>query len=312
MPLPSYHVSLYAPGTEAHTESTPRLRLSTCPILPRGSLALGSRNIYAVCGKIPSAHRTNACSRSSEIESVRGGAAYRISSRHTSHRGDSPSRTPRASVFKHDGFSSNRATRSITNRSTNTIIRDNSEHALSMCRTSATTDVLRPTRSSSFRATPRVRPGTPCVDAGARQARENFAGALSRISILFDSIRVRARRTSRKPTFARTRIYRTVRPNGTDFIMPGLHPEAGQRRDGKSVRGGWLAGGGRQAVAFTRGSVDRFGMQNCCPGEFATPREYYRSTPTVIVARRRTTLINTTVKSISGAMIGARRDDEAC
>jgi len=70
-------------------------------------------------------------------------------------------------------------------------------------------------------ATDRFPPGTPCRSARVH-GRGEFCGALSRISILFDSIRVRARRTSRKPTFARTRIYPTIRPNGTDFIMPAL------------------------------------------------------------------------------------------
>jgi len=84
--------------------------------------------------------------------------------------------------------------------------------------------------------------GTPCRPARVH-GRGEFCGALSRISILFDSIRVRARRTSRKPTFARTRIYPTIRPNGTDFIMPALRcgckpervDEAGARKCAQST-----------------------------------------------------------------------------
>lgn len=95
-----------------------------------------------------------------------------------------------------------------------------------------------------------------CVDVCA-QRRGEFCGALSRISILFDSIRVRARRTSRKPTFARTRIYPTVRPNGTDFIMPGLH---GRIRHAEDERGQGRQGGlwvGRVGVSRGREAARR-------------------------------------------------------
>lgn len=89
-----------------------------------------------------------------------------------------------------------------------------------------------------------------------------FSGALSRSTALFDfeSNRIEQEKGWFAPDERQTdvcasrRIYPIGQPNGTDFIMPGLH-EVGPTLRGKSA-------------------LRRFGMQNCCLRKFAR-REYW-------------------------------------